>query len=472
MVPDRSDQGPIATGSLHTKKVASSSATAEPRNRLATLIVFCLPTLAAFGPFIPAFGPVFAFRIASILLLLIAVVGTRSTTRSGVRRSTAVLAAVWMFASLISLLFVGPVEQAWTELLSVATGLGALLALTLLPDPRRTLAFFLRGWLFAYVVISALAVAEVVTGVAISSSLPQELTLDGWGLTVTFFNPNNYATFLLYSCLAILALLAQVRSVIATSVCVAALISIPVLMTFTGSRTGLWLLAVFVIASIVLLRSRASLKIALIAATIVVAFVVLSNMEETPFEELANHIGNAGYSVEVLGFTVPMDASTHVRWELVLAGFAFFALHPLFGGGPGAFEQFVASNGIGSRTLGVISPHNGFMEVLSQYGIFVFVALVFWLGRMLLIGVRSRRGADRAGSVGGIVMVVGVVSLPLVLTMHSSALEPSTTWLFFGLLVLIARSFEATLLLANVDPGDVSRGPSMSDGAAGPARGR
>ncbi len=426
-----------------TNPAVAAPETEEPI-RFATLIVFCLPTLAAFGPFIPGVGSMFAFRIASILLLLVAVFGARSKRRSLTRRSTIALATVWLFATLISLFIIGPATQAWSELLSLVTGLAALLAISMLPSPRRMLVFFLRGWLLAYVIVSAFALAEVITGTSISASGPVERTIDGWGITVAFFNPNNYATFLLYSFLAIFALWTQVRTAIAKSTCLAALASIPILMTLTNSRTGLWILATFIAASILLfLRSRALLRLALIAVTITISLVVLANMDQTPFEELANYVGSAGYSVDVLGVILPVDSSTYVRWELVLAGASLAAIHPLFGGGPGSFESFVASSGMDGRTLGIISPHNGFMEVLSQYGIFVFVALVVWLGNMLLIGVRLRRVQDRTAAASGTVLILGIVALPFVLTMHSSALEPSTTWLFFVLLLLLARGADA-----------------------------
>lgn len=421
----------------------TSNLVVEKVNRLAALTVFSLPMLAAFGPFIPGLGSMFAFRVASILLLLIAVLDFKAGRRSPVRRATGVLAFVWGLVSLFTLAFVGPAPQAWSELLSLGTGLCAVIAATLLRAPRQMLMALLWGWLVAHVVISGLALIELVSGSSISATNSVERTIDGWGVTVTFFNPNNYATFLLYSFLAIFALWAHLRRRAAKVLSVLALVSIPVLTTFTNSRTGLWLLAVFIIISILLfLRTRALFRLGLVAATIVAALVVLENMEETPFDELANYIGNAGYNIDVFGILLPVDSSTYVRWELVLAGFAMFALYPIFGAGPGSFESFVGSAGLDGRTLGIISPHNGLMEILSQYGIFVFVLFIAWLGRMLILGLRSRRRSGRAPAAEGIVLILGIVLLPAVLTMHSSALEPSTSWLFFAFLLLTARSVE------------------------------
>ncbi|MCK2026500.1 O-antigen ligase family protein [Microbacterium sufflavum] len=411
--------------------------------RLAHVIVFALPILAAFGPFIPGVGSLFAFRAAALLLLVLAVLGRKSTVRSAARQSTVVLAAVWMFVTAMSLLAVGPAAESWGELLSLISGIAALLALSLLPSPGRALTLFLRGWLVGYIVISALAVAEMITGSSISASLAQGRTIDGWGLTVVFFNPNNYATYLLYSFLALFALWARVRTKAAKVLCFLALASVPVLMTFTNSRTGVWTAAAFIVVSILLyLRTRRLLRFALVIVTVLAAVLVLDRVEENPIVELADYIGNAGYSIDVLGFQMAVDSSTYVRWELVLAGLALFALRPLLGWGPGAFEGAVVSNGMDTRTLGVISPHNGFIEVLAQYGIFVFAVFVFWLGRMLVVGIRQRKDPDRVVSAGGIVLLIGIASLPVVLTMHSSTLDPSTTWVFFGLLLLIARAAE------------------------------
>lgn len=415
--------------------------------RVTDLLLFLLPTFAAFGPFIPGIGSFFAFRLAAILVVIVAVSNRRRADPSSMRTPTFALVVIWVFVACVGILAYGPSPYAGSELLSLVAGLSLLLGLALLPLPRRMLMTLLRGWLLSYVIVSGFAVREIFTGLSMSAPASQVATLDGRGVTVAFFNPNNYATYLLYSFLVIGTLWARSENKFVKAAAFVSLTSIPMFILATGSRTAFWVLAVFVVAAILmLLRGRPLLRFGLSLVVVVVAFYAGDYLDENPFEELARYIGTAGYAVDILGLNVPVDQSTYVRWQLVLAGLALTASSPLIGGGVGSFEPYVASSGWESRTLGIISPHNGFAEVLSQYGVIVLFFLLVWLTQMLRVGRRARLSGVRSSRATWIGLILGITSLPVVLTMHSSAIEPSTTWAFLGFLLLLARAEEATEL--------------------------
>jgi putative inorganic carbon (HCO3(-)) transporter len=407
---------------------------------LPLVLVFLLPVLAAFGPLVPGIGSLFLFRVLALLFLCAAVFSVEKGVRSVLRTLTVVLAAVWLLVAGMGLMVSGLSPHAFGELLSLGTGLALLVAVAIMRAPMKLLMALLYGWLFAYAIISLFAVAEILTGVSLSASYADERTLDGWGITVTFYNPNNYATFLLFSFVALVVLWGRTRSRLIRSVTIVGLVSIPFFMNATNSRTGIMVLAVFVVTSILmLLRGRVGVKLALVLLALVGAIVLLDRMEQTPFEGFAQFLGTSGNQIDVIGIVIPVDISTFVRWNLVLVGLALAGSSPLLGGGPGSFENYVAISGAQDQTLGIVNPHNGFIEVLAQYGFVVFALFIFWLLRILRTGIQARRHPERSSRVVWIALAFGVISLPIVLTMHSSAIEPSTTWIFFALLVLAAR---------------------------------
>lgn len=412
-------------------------------NRLTVVLMFLLPMLAAFGPLLPGIGSFFLFRLAALLFFIVAVVTHKKDGRSSLRNLTVTLAVGWFFVATLGLLVSGISSNTWSELLTLVSGLALLLGIVLSPAPRQLLMVFLGGWLFAYFIVSTFALVEIVTGFSLSASYAEERSLDAWGITVMFYNPNNYATFLLFSYLALLVLWGRARTTLTRVLAVCGILSIPLFMAATSSRTGVLILAVFVAVTIFLvIRRNLMLRVVFVLVVIVAVIFVLQNMS-TPNAGLARVVGDLGYAIDLGVIAIPVDVSTFVRWNLVLVGLSLAGANPLLGGGAGSYEDYVTSSGMTSQTLGITNPHNGFIEVLSQYGIVMFALFVIWLLGVLVTGARARRKPDRPARVVWIAILLGIVSLPLVLTMHSSAIDPSTTWVFFGFLLLAARVEES-----------------------------
>lgn len=75
--------------------------------------------------------------------------------------------------------------------------------------------------------------------------------------------------------------------------------------------------------------------------------------------------------------SILQKTSLSIRLELYKASFELCIKNILFGVGPGKFEEAIKSYNISS---GIINPHNYFLEILSQYGIFIFLmflAIIF-----------------------------------------------------------------------------------------------
>jgi teichuronic acid biosynthesis protein TuaE len=73
-----------------------------------------------------------------------------------------------------------------------------------------------------------------------------------------------------------------------------------------------------------------------------------------------------------------------VRLNLILEGFKIWTTHILFGIGPNSFENYMLTHDEARKhTTNAIDPHNFWIEILSQYGIVIFIPFVILYFGML-----------------------------------------------------------------------------------------
>lgn len=141
---------------------------------------------------------------------------------------------------------------------------------------------------------------------------------------------------------------------------------------------------------------------------------------------------------------VSQDPSFLMRLNLIKNGLNFFFLSPLIGVGPNMFESYL-EDGRGKYHVGGLSnPHNGFVEILADYGIIVFAVFTLLLLIPLKLALSSqaknyqtaRRNSTR------VAMILSVVLLPFAATMHSTFLGDPTAWLWIAVILVLYRYLE------------------------------
>lgn len=88
-----------------------------------------------------------------------------------------------------------------------------------------------------------------------------------------------------------------------------------------------------------------------------------------------------------------VDNSGNIRKNLVLNGFFLLKYSHFMGVGPGQYRWFHDNNKVPYEVTTLNSPHNGPVEIFSQYGIFIFIGyvmifVVYWLNAF-----RSRKNS-------------------------------------------------------------------------------
>jgi O-antigen ligase len=95
-------------------------------------------------------------------------------------------------------------------------------------------------------------------------------------------------------------------------------------------------------------------------------------------------------------------------------------------------------------TAGLVNPHNGWIEILAEYGIIVTVLFGLLLAKIAGVGwsVYRRVGLRSADGDGDFGLVVAglVVALPVLSMMNSTFLQPSVVWLLLASMYLIATT--------------------------------
>lgn len=120
-----------------------------------------------------------------------------------------------------------------------------------------------------------------------------------------------------------------------------------------------------------------------------------------------------------------------LRTDLFKAGIEFIKDSYGFGIGAGGFEELMPSSKYYS---GMINPHNIFIEIVSQYGILIFILFVYWL---CIIGYGVWKNKTLSIQIRKI-LVSTLLCFPIIGAINSAALGYTYWWIFLTTVALIA----------------------------------
>jgi len=409
-----------------------NSAPASTRPERALILI--LPTLAALGPLLPFLGSVFAFRAAALLFFFVVFFRRRPQRSSSVlRTATWALLIIGALAAFVLSLAHGIDTYAASELASCFFGAILLIAVLLARLDRKFIIALFLGWAASIIVTGALAAYEMQTGWRASNYFANreaESVLTDPGLASTFGNPNDFAYFLLIAFLILVAGFAVVRKRLVGLLIVAFLVGIAVLIQKTESTLGLVALAIIVLS---LILARFPHAVILVAPVIAAGALLVANSP-------GGIAGILGVDRSQVSWFDEGQTGA-IRFNLLGNGMNFALESGFLGLGPGGYEPRTAEgHPYDLATKGILSPHSAALEILSQYGIFVFAATVVVVFHIARAGWRSYRDKSfgRGRQVAGLALVLFAVLSPLMTMMASASLEPSYTWMAFASMLVLA----------------------------------
>ena len=435
--------------------------------RSVDLMVLVLPLAAACGSFIRVVGPIFGFRVVLLIFLGITALKYRSLPLPLEYRSVRLftfLAIVWLLVGYVSILWAVDKVAAIKELFSVSLGLALVIGfLTQCASSDSIARNLIRGWVIAFMGTGVIGIYERLSGHHLSNyRFGQVQTSVDLRLVATFFgNPNAYAAFLVTAFPFLLWGLMTARSKSSRLFFVANLSALLVLLLFTGSR--LCLLAMFIqgLVAVIIIATR-PYRLAAIAGSVLVVAAILTGITAPlarAFPFLSHKIFSDGGVTALVQEVASPSGSGGVRLNLVKDGLWMVSQTRGVGVGAGNFEANVAKAPFSAYPI--INPHDLWIEVLSQYGVLVFLLFVTWLIWCLLVGFRLLNhkavAVTAAAKPLGLTIVVSVVGNVLAAMANSSYLESSINWVFLGSLGVLTITAERML-------SDIAR--STANGAA------
>jgi teichuronic acid biosynthesis protein TuaE len=272
---------------------------------------------------------------------------------------------------------------------------------------------------------------EILTGnhLSVSGKFGTITTREGEFMPTTFFhNPNDFATFLGLSFPFIFGWLRYSRGIINKILGFGILtISFYVLLA-TGSRANIiaLILEIFVIFFF-LLNLRQKIKLAIIAASIFcLSFLLFSSFTQSLFYQTWSQLDSFNSNWER---TV---GSTGMRFNLVKNGLYYLINSYGFGVGAGNIESHIADYNP-YPTSDLLSMHNWWVEILANYGIFIFAGyLLFYTSLIYNFWIILHRKLETDERMICETLFLSMVGFSLVSVSSSSIMEIAPQWMLFG----------------------------------------
>jgi teichuronic acid biosynthesis protein TuaE len=111
------------------------------------------------------------------------------------------------------------------------------------------------------------------------------------------------------------------------------------------------------------------------------------------------------------------------------------------GVGPGGFEYAMQSSAATYPTQNIINSHNFWIEILSQYGLLVFLGFVLWFVYLWIMTLRIRHAAIKQKNmrlkIVSETLLIGLLGYVFAAVATSSFMVVSTNWMFLSSIMII-----------------------------------
>ncbi len=414
----------------------TASTVSEPKVHRGFAVLFFLMPITAVMAGVVSINGVTPHVGTSALFALVGIASVlrphQKITRLG--QSLLLLVIAWF---VVTLLHIGLLNIPITNEVTISlSGLAILLGVVTVRTSSRTFDAIIVGWTFAYFLAAAVALMEKFLGFVPQNSylVLRGYALETVGLSSVFGNPNGFGLFLIATSIVFMPFALSAKKPSVRFLYCALQLSTLYFMLESGSRTGLTCLAVVLVVSLwKLLYKRDAARVLLILGVIALLIAQLLSPGGTVF---INELRESSL------FTDTDDGSFLLRFNLVRNGLIFLTESPLIGIGPDMYESYMVTRQNLYPTSFITNPHNGFIEILSQYGVVVFALFVFLLIRIGVSGWKLMRSAAtnrERNYVLGLAQLLLIVLLPFAATMHSTFLGAPAAWLYLCALIALGR---------------------------------
>jgi O-antigen ligase len=409
-----------------------------------TVLLVLLFAAGVFGHYLLPFqlGPVTIYLYRLVVIFLVGLflyargrAGFMGTFQIGLPRRVLVVMAMWVTWGLFSILWSPDPLNGCREVIELCFGTMVLGCMSLLIGKQeRGLGALRAGWATAVLCAGLVAVWELWTGQHLKSGFIDAASpwvLKGMATVSTFGNPNNFGSFLLMALPFIAWGVEEARSWALRIFGLAFLLGMACLIIITGSRLCLaGSLVLGIIWAVCTFKGRARplalLGLVLIVVCMIIGLVMFKPMIGVKLLSAQSEMG--GQATGTSGNT-----RIHLYLDSIYLTLTSFG----FGIGAGGFNQRLTYGYLPWATDGITSPHNFFLEILSQYGVLVFAGFAWWMiGCWRSFKAKWRTETRHGAGFWGICCMVAYGFAALA---NSGFLNQQSNWLFLGSLFVMSR---------------------------------
>lgn len=309
-------------------------------------------------------------KISSLILLssLIIVLGLVSVKKYGLKvniiSKNEIFFIVWIVYTLIQTAWIETNIKTWFYIEALIFGSIIVWIISRLIVNKKSVIFLYYAWGIGTFITIIYGLMEIFTNNHFVGSGAYFYGLKNVA-TVGFFNPNDYSFFLIISLPILLYLLNENK--VFLLLCVITIISSIFIIYANGTR-AIFLFYIGVLFMFILKLSKK--RPILFGFLIIILLICISIFYDSILEIISDATASLSTS----------DQSTSVRIMLLQNGWEIFISNPL-GIGSGNIEQFMIQNGYSVSKISVM--HNFWLEILVQYGIFIFLLFIYIYLKMI-----------------------------------------------------------------------------------------
>lgn len=256
--------------------------------------------------------------------------------------------------------------------------------------------------------------------------------------TGVFYNPNDYATFLAISFPFMLGMIRYIKNVLTKIIGATGTIASFYLIAITGSRANIIAICLEVLFFLLFLTTlKQKLKILF---TTLIGLVILRSI-------LPINILSLLVSMELKSFTSYSETrvgSVAIRRNLAANCFGF--LYPTAGLGVGAGNvEYWMDNFAQHNTRGILNAHNWWLEILTNYGIIIFMWYILIYSRFLIGLWRCWKKSNHWSEfLISEILLLSVIGFIIASTSSSSVMAFEPNWMIFAFLVAFINQMQNT----------------------------
>jgi len=336
----------------------------------------------------------------------------------------------WLGYAVLSLAWAISKEAAVKNIIFLFMGFSVIFLSTYYFRAKKDLQILYNIWLYVFGFLIIIGFWEYLTGyhLPVSGFFGETRTRFMFMPTGVFRNSNDYAAFLALSIPFGIGIIRYGRKKYLRLYGLCGALGAFYLIVATGSRANVIavLFELFFIFMF-LLNLRRKLKLVItVAICIVLLFMFLPGPLQGFFSQITGELNS------VVSQTKQMTGSVGVRMNLVRNGLLFLYSTVGFGVGAGNSEYYMA-NFAHYNTAGILNPHNWWLEILINYGIFIFIGyVIFYIEIIRNLWKIYRRKQTREEKMICEALLVSLVGFFFSSISSSSIMAFKPQWLLFA----------------------------------------